>query len=249
MTSDIFEVREQLVNDYRSFTGAFVTPADARIADFLTRRLDAGSQWPEPWLSLNPSYATGGTPAELVTEGLLHEGCERVFRVKEQPDIPAVFPSRFTATSATLSRSQLLGTPSCSPRAPAQASRSRTWCPLSTESYEPGQRGVKAIVVYPMNALANSQMFELEKFLQFGYANGEGPVTFARYTGQESPDERRQVLARPPDILLTNYVMLDLVLTRPEERQHLVSAARTCSFSCSTSSTPIEGAKAQTSLC
>ena len=38
-----------------------------------------------------------------------------------------------------------------------------------------GQRrpGVKAIVVYPMNALANSQMGELEKFLQYGYTEGE----------------------------------------------------------------------------
>ena len=52
--------------------------------------------------------------------------------------------------------------------------------------------GVKAIVVYPMNALANSQVGELEKFLQFGYPEGEQPVTYARYTGQESQDERRR---------------------------------------------------------
>ena len=32
--------------------------------------------------------------------------------------------------------------------------------------------GVKAIIVYPMNALANSQMGELEKFLTFGYPHG-----------------------------------------------------------------------------
>jgi hypothetical protein len=32
-----------------------------------------------------------------------------------------------------------------------------------------GSRGVKAIIVYPMNALANSQVFELEKFLRYGY--------------------------------------------------------------------------------
>ncbi len=71
-----------------------------------------------------------------------------------------------------------------------------------------------------MNALANSQVGELEKFLQFGYPEGGEPVTFARYTGQESPDERRRILAEPPDILLTNYVMLELVLTRPDERKH-----------------------------
>lgn len=93
-----------------------------------------------------------------------------------------------------------------------------------------GSRSVKAIIVYPMNALANSQVFELEKFLRYGYGEGEAPVTFARYTGQESQDERRLILADPPDILLTNYVMLDLVLTRPDERRHLIAAAHGLKF-------------------
>jgi ATP-dependent helicase YprA (DUF1998 family) len=64
-----------------------------------------------------------------------------------------------------------------------------------------------------MNALANSQTAELEKFLSFGYADGRGPVTFRRYTGQESDEERNEIIARPPDILLTNDVMLELILT------------------------------------
>jgi hypothetical protein len=231
VTSDIFEVREQLVDDYRSFTGAFVAPSDQRIAEFLAERLDAGSQWPEPWLSLNPSYATGGTPAELVVEGLLNEGCERVFRVKERLDDPGRLPITFhrhqtDAIKVAASRhSFVLTTGTGSGKSLAYM------VPIVDRVLRnPGRRGVKAIVVYPMNALANSQMYELEKFLKYGYANGEGPVTFARYTGQESPDERRKVLAQPPDILLTNYVMLDLVLTRPEERQHLVSAARDLQF-------------------
>ena len=36
-----------------------------------------------------------------------------------------------------------------------------------------------------MNALANSQTGELEKFLRAGYPDGKGPVTVRRYTGQE----------------------------------------------------------------
>ena len=83
------------------------------------------------------------------------------------------------------------------------------------------QTGIKAIVVYPMNALANSQLGELEKFL--GTSNPQ--VTFERYTGQESQDKRAAIIANPPDILLTNYVMLELVLTRPRERG-LVRAAK-----------------------
>ena len=90
-------------------------------------------------------------------------------------------------------------------------------------------RGIRAVVVYPMNALANSQLGELEKFLCRGYPQGRSPVTFRRYTGQESDEERQEIIASPPDILLTNYVMLELVLTRPWDYQ-LIEAAKGLRF-------------------
>ena len=90
-------------------------------------------------------------------------------------------------------------------------------------------QGVRAIVVYPMNALANSQLEELRKFLEYGYG-GAPPVTFDRYTGQEGHEERQRILEHPPDILLTNYVMLELVLTRPDERRSLIRAAEGLRF-------------------
>ncbi len=90
--------------------------------------------------------------------------------------------------------------------------------------------GIQAIIVYPMNALANSQRFELEKFLRHGYGEGREPVTFERYTGQEKEDERERILKELPDILLTNYVMLELMLTRPRERKALMRAAEGLKF-------------------
>ena len=75
--------------------------------------------------------------------------------------------------------------------------------------------GIKALVIYPMNALVNSQKQELEKFLS---SPGSPTVTFDQYTGQESEERKQEILANPPDILLTNYVMLELMLTRPKER-------------------------------
>ena len=77
-----------------------------------------------------------------------------------------------------------------------------------------GHRGITAIVVYPMNALCNSQCEELRRYLHIGYAEGREAVTFARYTGQESDQERERIAKNPPDILLTNYVMLELLMTR-----------------------------------
>src|SRR5262249_30668486 len=40
--------------------------------------------------------------------------------------------------------------------------------------------GVQAIIVSPMNALANSQAHEMEKFLKDGYPEGKPPVTYRR---------------------------------------------------------------------
>ena len=78
--------------------------------------------------------------------------------------------------------------------------------------------GVKAIIVYPMNALVNSQREELEKFLNYGPWK-KPPVTFARYTGQDDAETRKGIQENPPDILLTNYVMLELILTRYIDRR------------------------------
>ena len=57
---DIFALRDQLVEDYLAFTGSFLTPRDPRIEQLLAERLAASEQWPDPWLSLNPSFASGG---------------------------------------------------------------------------------------------------------------------------------------------------------------------------------------------
>ncbi len=89
---------------------------------------------------------------------------------------------------------------------------------------------MRAIVVYPMNALANSQLGELEKYLRHGFGKGREPVTFARYTGQESEEDRRKLRKEPPDILLTNYVMLELMLTRPDDRSSLIRMAEGLQF-------------------
>ena len=81
---DIFGVRDQLVDDYREYTGSFVDVRDPRIREHVAQRMAGGYQWPDPWISLNPNFASGGTITELVAAGLLHPGCKRDFPPKEQ---------------------------------------------------------------------------------------------------------------------------------------------------------------------
>src|SRR3972149_6481646 len=79
--------------------------------------------------------------------------------------------------------------------------------------------GIKAVIVYPMNALINSQSEALKEYSEkFEASTGRKfPISFAQYTGQEDETTRLRVREELPDILLANYMMLELILTRPLE--------------------------------
>ncbi|GGK81724.1 RNA helicase [Sphaerisporangium melleum] len=227
---DVFKVHEQLIADYAAFTSGFTEIEDERIKEHVRRRLAEGDQWPDPYLSLNPNFAPGGSVTDLIKRDLLTMECERIFRVgKDDSSQGHVLNlhrhQREAVEIARTGASYVLTTGTGSGKSLSYIVPIVDWVLRQKErgAYRPG---VKAIIVYPMNALANSQVHELDKFLKEGYGPGCEPVTFRRYTGQEKEHERRQILADPPDILLTNYVMLDLVLTRPYERDHLITAAR-----------------------
>ena len=223
---DVFQLRDSVIEDYRRFIQGFLHIRDRRIREVVEQTLADGLLWPEPWLSLNPKFTTSGTVDDLVASGLLHPECGKVFRLGKDSD-----PSG-TGSALSLYRHQVEA---------IEAARAGDNYVLTTGtgsgkslSYivpivdwvlrEGSGRRIKAIVVYPMNALANSQEEELKKFLSAGYPNGKGPVTFKRYTGQERDEERQAIIANPPDILLTNYVMLELILTRTDERQLIAQA-------------------------
>lgn len=233
---DVFKVHEQVIDDYRAFTSGFVQPRDARITKFVDEQFAEGVQWPDPWLSLNPSFASGGPVPDLCDQGLLHSECSRIFRRKEDRTDAGRDPvvlhqhQREAVEVARSGKSYVLTTGTGSGKSLAYIVPIVDAVLRGNADQASRRPGVKAIIVYPMNALANSQVGELEKFLKFGYPEGGEPVTFARYTGQESQDERRRILAEPPDILLTNYVMLELVLTRPDERKQLIRAAQGLQF-------------------
>lgn len=100
--------------------------------------------------------------------------------------------------------------------------------------------GVRALLIYPMNALANDQMKRLRELLMyyplitFGVYNGDTEKTeekaIAKYQdlhSLEACDELKQPLENeyisrekmnetPPHILCTNYAMLEHMMLRPE---------------------------------
>lgn len=75
------------------------------------------------------------------------------------------------------------------------------------------QPGIKALVIYPMNALANDQVRRIKRALE------NTSIRVELFTGTTSEEERKAIRANPPDILITNYVMLDRLLTRPDDHK------------------------------
>jgi ATP-dependent helicase YprA (DUF1998 family) len=97
-------------------------------------------------------------------------------------------------------------------------------------------RGIRVLLVYPMNALVNDQVRRLKHLVGYRKDKGESfiPVTFARYTSEtaktrsegkkhepNAPDNqllgRDEIVSNPPDILITNFAMLEQSLLRPQE--------------------------------
>src|SRR5438876_4665567 len=221
---NIFEYRDHLNNDYASYVNSFIHISHLHINSYVQQKLHEGVLWPEPLIQLNPLFERGESIDELVAQGVLHRECARIFRKDKSERDDRGHPLRLhkhqseAIRAARSGQSYVLTTGTGSGKSLAYI------IPIVDYVLRNGTgRGIQAIVVYPMNALANSQMKELEKFLRIGYPNNRGPVTFERYTGLESDEERQRIIANPPDILLTNYVMLELILTRATERRMLAS--------------------------
>jgi ATP-dependent helicase YprA (DUF1998 family) len=229
---DVFAVRDQLVRDYREYAESFLTIKDERIRAHVGRELDEGLLWPDPPLQLNPAFESGGYIGDLVQEGVLHNECARVFRTGKEPAADSTGePLRLHRHQAEAIRAARDGKNYVLTTGTGSGKSLAYIVPIVDHVLRvgAGDGRIKAIVVYPMNALANSQEEELRKFLGHGYPDGKGPVTFRRFTGQELEEEREEIRLAPPDIILTNYVMLEYVLTRPFDQQ-LVEAATGLAF-------------------
>jgi hypothetical protein len=217
---DVFEFRQRVITDYERFSRSFSKIRADDIAQFVDAEYRAERFWPAPLVQLNPNFVPGDTIEGLVDAGLLHEECRRIFRAEKTPqDIGKAMRlhkhQEDAIRAAQRGESYVLTTGTGSGKSLAY------FIPIVHDIVRRRSQGdpctgISAIVIYPMNALCNSQLEELQKFLTYGYGIGKEPVTYARYTGQESTEERQKLAESPPDILLTNYVMLELIMTRQD---------------------------------
>jgi ATP-dependent helicase YprA (DUF1998 family) len=226
---NVFDLRNELVGEYGKYTQSFINIRFQPLRERVESEMARGALWPDPLLQLNPAYQPGGTVEDLVRAGTLHSECAKIFRRKSNDsDVGTTLQLYQHQVEAIALAGR--GEPYVVTTGTGSGKSLAYIIPIVEHVLQRGSgRGIQAIIIYPMNALANSQFDELEKYLQRGYAKDQQPVTYARYTGQERADERSRIIENPPDILLTNYVMLELLLTRRPE-QKLIAAARDLRF-------------------
>lgn len=189
-----------------------------------------------PILEAAPPFASGRSIAQMVEEGLLHPSFRRLCS-EAMPWERPLYLHQDQAINHIIKQNRNLivatGTGS---------GKTETFLLpilhhlLSEESTGTlNQHGVRGLLLYPMNALANDQLKRLRHVLAH-YPN----ITFGRYTGEtEEKDEqainrfydqfprethlpnelisRERMRDQPPHILLTNYAMLEYLLLRPED--------------------------------
>jgi Lhr-like helicase len=209
-----FQLDRNLVGDYESFSRSFTRIRANDLREAIDQRYAAGHFWPDALLSINPHYEHGPTVDALAASGVIDPLTAQVFRSEGQPlkfyahqgqaIAKANAGQSFVVTTGTGSGKSL-----CFfvPIVDAVIRARKVGAPVST----------RAIIVYPMNALANSQIEEIEGYLKQAGLPDDLRPRVQRYTGQEKEEERKRVAANPPDVLLTNYMMLELLLTRQDE--------------------------------
>lgn len=231
------ETARKVEDSYREYIATTIHFDDADLQKQLETILcESGYLAKGPFLEAAPPYRKDKTVADLVDEGLLCKGMMSLGGGEARnfdPYRPLYVHQVKAIEKSVAERNYAVVTGTGS---------GKTECfllPILNDilsEFEKSGRsaGVRAMILYPMNALANDQLKRLRQLLKGTV------VTFGRYTGDteekesvalrkwkdENPDQTRlpnEIISRekirenPPNILLTNYSMLEYLLLRPED--------------------------------
>lgn len=231
------EASRRIGESYREYIATTIHFADADLQGQLEAILqEPGYLSKGPFLEAAPPYTKDKTVRELVDEGVL---CRSMLRLgggskeKFDPDRPLYVHQVRAIRKAVEGHNYAVVTGTGS---------GKTECfllpilnDILKEFEEEGpSSGVRAMILYPMNALANDQLKRMRELLR------GTPITFGRYTGDTEEEEpgalskwndenpgqvklpneiisRESIRRNPPNILLTNYAMLEYLLLRPSD--------------------------------
>jgi ATP-dependent helicase YprA (DUF1998 family) len=232
---DVIATTENLSLTYRRYLRSLLPVRDPKLARALRDAIDGSPMLTKgPVLEATPPYQTGASLRELIADGTLPRGFARLDGPGLPLDRPLYAHQERAIRKAAAGRNLVVATGTGSGKTESFL------LPVLSELVRERDAGtlgpgVRALLLYPMNALANDQVRRLRQLL----ANTPD-ITFGRYTGETperpaegaslfealNPGETRlenELLSRaemrdtPPHLLLTNYAMLEYLLLRPAD--------------------------------
>jgi ATP-dependent helicase YprA (DUF1998 family) len=234
---DPTEALDTIAGAYRTFVSSFQKFKNPVIKDWIDSRIEEGTLlYKGPYIDLARRYEEGDTFDTLIREHIVHPDTPRCF--SKDPEDPTSPPVRLYRHQSDAIRSIMSGQNTV---ITSGTGSGKSFCfaiPVVSTALEMQSQnlpGIKAIFVYPMNALANSQYDDLAlrlrgSGLKIAIYTGDTPHTrtealteYRERTGRTAPYDselisREEIQRTPPDILITNYVMLEYILTRFEDK-------------------------------
>ena len=233
------DVHRQVTGAYRRYLRSSQRIKNPTIEAWVEERVQSGQfLWRSPLVTVRRRFEAGETLEGLVEDGLLDPVVLKAFSAKVgNPGAGPIAPYRHQTDAIRLlcgddPKNVVVATGTGSGKS---FTFSIPIVSTAKRARDEGIAGVKAVIVYPMNALANSQYEELAARLHgtgLTVANYTGDLRhtreralerFAVETGRDQPWDsevicRDDVQQHGVDLLITNYVMLELILTRWDER-------------------------------
>jgi ATP-dependent helicase YprA (DUF1998 family) len=232
---DPLETAKQIEGSYKRYLKTLLAPRDEQLAAAFDAEIDASTLLTRgPILEMTPPYETGATCRQLIDQGVLHPNFIMVDSESFSID------QRLYVHQETAIRKFVSGRNLVVSTGTGSGKTESFLIPIINSLIEESVQGtlgpgVRALLLYPMNALANDQLKRLR-----GVLGGIPEITFGRYTGETPEDtrtaendflqsnpgaqrlsnelvSREQMRGRPPHLLLTNYAMLEYLLLRPAD--------------------------------
>jgi len=234
MTINPFKIKKGLETRYLQYLKTLFPISNQEIKSSFNEQLASGEFIRGPFIEITPPYEKGESLQSLINEGILSEYFSRFPK--------GVFPETFHYHQSEALKKIILENKNIVVASGTGSGKTESFLiPIFNTIFSQHvngriEDGVRALILYPMNALVNDQLDRLRKILQhcqeitFGRYTGETPESklsglsqYKRIHGNSAeplPNERisrEEMRLHPPHIFLTNYAMLEYLLLRPED--------------------------------
>lgn len=210
---------EHVISEYRDYLQTEFRAKDANLRAALEQELDAqGFLAQEPFYQAHRPFVDGRNWSDLSIEPALARVME------DRTRQPCGYLHQTAAIDELLSDS---ARPVVVTTGTGSGKTESFLLPVIQNAFEDvamfPKSGLTAILIYPMNALANDQKLRIEEYLSDA---GFGNIKVQQYDRSTSQKTRQEMRANPPHILLTNYMMLEYLLVRPADRDNIFANHR-----------------------